>query len=169
MLAQVFCQKWNQLWGCSCWGKIVKKSITATRVNLYIDSWHSCCYFKNDVFFRMFLTRLLLEDLSVNPWWARNRHRRRKAGKNLFYYKRVGKWNPYSEANKIPKVWFGDINAQQSTGAPPLGPILGARGIPLTKFNEDFNKQTAHVKWRDFIKLPVLRSTRKFLSIMIIF
>ena len=97
-------------------------------------------------FFRMFLTRLLLEDLSVNPWWARHNGRRRRAGKNLFYYKRVGKWNPYSEANKIPKVWFGDINAQQSTGAPPLGPILGAKGIPLTKFNEDFNKQTAHVK-----------------------
>ena len=71
---------------------------------------------------------------------------RGKPGKLLYDHKRVGKFNPSTRANANPKTYFCEINAQQSTGAPPLGPILGARGIPLNKFNDDFNKQTMHIK-----------------------
>jgi len=69
-----------------------------------------------------------------------------KPGKTLYDHKRVGKFNPYLEKNKTSTTFFCEINAQQSTGAPPLGPTLGARGIPLNKFNDDFNKQTIHIK-----------------------
>ena len=31
----------------------------------------------------------------------------------MHYDRRVGKYNPYSEANKIPTTFFCDINAQQ--------------------------------------------------------
>ena len=43
-------------------------------------------------------------------------------------------------------IEFSEIHAQQSTGGPPLGPILGAKGIPLNKFNDDFNKVSSHIK-----------------------
>ena len=66
--------------------------------------------------------------------------------KKLFDHKRIGKFNPYQAANQIPKTFFCEINSQQSTGAPPLGPILGARGVPLNKFNDDFNQQTLNIK-----------------------
>ncbi len=82
-----------------------------------------------------------------------------KAGQLLFDHKRVGKFNPWLANNTSSKTifWYfiiscyflfnlSEIHAQQSTGAPPLGPILGAKGIPLNKFNDDFNKVSAHIK-----------------------
>lgn len=72
--------------------------------------------------------------------------KRGKAGQLLFDHKRVGKFNPWLANNTSSKTIFCEIHAQQSTGAPPLGPILGAKGIPLNKFNDDFNKVSAHIK-----------------------
>ena len=42
----------------------------------------------------------------------------------------------------MPRTMFQDIYAQQSSPLPPLGPVLGARGITVMKFNEDFNNRS---------------------------
>ena len=68
------------------------------------------------------------------------RHGRKAGGQ--FDHQRVGKFNPFSKSTKLPKTMFQEIHAQQSSTPPPLGPVLGARGITVMKFNEDFNNRS---------------------------
>ena len=70
-----------------------------------------------------------------------------KAGRVHYDHKRLGKWNPWLADKKLPKTMFVDIHAQQSTAAPPLGPVLGARGITVMKFNDDFNNRSVQYEW----------------------
>ena len=69
-------------------------------------------------------------------------HVTRRAGKQLYDHKRLGKFNPWVENKRPQKTVFSDIYAQQSTAAPPLGPILASRGITVMRFNEDFNNRS---------------------------
>ncbi|VDO47653.1 unnamed protein product [Onchocerca flexuosa] len=38
------------------------------------------------------------------------------------------------------------VKAQMATAAPPLGPILGKRGINVANFCKDFNRATSNIK-----------------------
>jgi len=71
---------------------------------------------------------------------------RGKPGKRLIDHIRVGKYNPYSKDTTLPKTMFSDLYAQQCSVVAPLGPVLGARGITVMKFNEDFNNRTVQYK-----------------------
>ncbi|ETN74616.1 hypothetical protein RB195_011632 [Necator americanus] len=39
-----------------------------------------------------------------------------------------------------------NIKAQMASAAPPLGPQLGQRGLNVTNFCKEFNKETGHIK-----------------------
>uniref|UniRef100_A0AC35TNU2 Ribosomal protein L11 n=1 Tax=Rhabditophanes sp. KR3021 TaxID=114890 RepID=A0AC35TNU2_9BILA len=39
-----------------------------------------------------------------------------------------------------------NIKAQCASAAPPLGPMLGQRGLNVSNFCKDFNKETGHIK-----------------------
>jgi len=67
---------------------------------------------------------------------------RGKKGGQQFDYRRVGKFNPHATSGATAKTMFADLYAQQSSPAPPLGPILSAKGITVMKFNEDFNNRS---------------------------
>ena len=71
---------------------------------------------------------------------------RGKPGKRLVDHIRMGKYNPYSKDTTLPKTMFSDLYAQQCAVVAPLGPVLGARGITVNKFNEDFNSRTVQYK-----------------------
>ena len=71
---------------------------------------------------------------------------RGRPGKRLQDHIRVGKYNPYSKSTVLPKTMFSDLYAQQCSVVAPLGPVLGARGITVMKFNEDFNNRTVQYK-----------------------
>ena len=45
-----------------------------------------------------------------------------------------------------PNVIRSTIKAGGATTGPPLGPVLGQRGLPLTKFVDEFNGMTKEIK-----------------------
>nr|XP_039256818.1 39S ribosomal protein L11, mitochondrial-like [Styela clava] len=47
---------------------------------------------------------------------------------------------------KLPNIIDTVIAANRASTGPPLGPVLGQRGIPIAKFASEFNQQTKHIK-----------------------
>ncbi|PAV88132.1 hypothetical protein WR25_17745 [Diploscapter pachys] len=45
-----------------------------------------------------------------------------------------------------PPLLRTNIKAQMASAAPPLGPMLGQRGLNVANFCKEFNKETGHIK-----------------------
>lgn len=68
---------------------------------------------------------------------------------------------------KYKEIFKITINAGQANASPPIGPMLGQRGINIMEFSKEFNNITKHYKEETLIPVNIILNKNRSFNLKI--